>query len=126
MTIKSALLSFFNFLKVFYDNNGDLSAVNQKGSVYSRLLIWARYLQVRLRVMLQRKVERMRQITTFVDLLQVIWSIPNQAITVYASCSQFKSACVLKTGFGMSNGALVLQMVLCLILSAYPCMLSSL
>ena len=99
MTIKSAWLSFFNFLKVFYDNNGDLSAVNQKGSVYSRLLIWARYLQVRLRVMLQRKVERMRQITTFVDLLQVIWSIPNQAITVYASCSQFKSACVLKTRF---------------------------
>ena len=34
----------------------------------------------------------MRQIKTFVVLLQVFWDIPNQAFTVYASCSQFKTA----------------------------------
>ena len=32
--------------------------------------------------------ERMRRITTFVVLLQVIWDIPNQVFTVNASCLQ--------------------------------------
>ena len=65
----------------------------------------------------------MRQITTFVVLLQVIWDIPNQVFTVYASCSQLYTACVLKIRIGMSPNYVkrVLQMVLCLILSAYPC-----
>ena len=42
----------------------------------------------RLTWQLQGKAERMRRITTFVDLLQVIWDIPNQVFTVFASCSQ--------------------------------------
>ena len=65
----------------------------------------------------------MRQITTFVVFFQVIWDIPNQVFTVYTSCSQLYTACALKTRIGMSPNYLrrVLQMVLCLILSAYPC-----
>ena len=39
-------------------------------------------------VLIQGKAEKMRPITTFVVLLQVIWDIPNQVFTVYASCLQ--------------------------------------
>ena len=38
--------------------------------------------------MIQGQAERMRQITTFVVLFQVIWDITSQVFTMHASCLQ--------------------------------------
>ena len=55
------------------------------------LCIGGKCTRIRLQIALiyiQGWAERMRQITTFVVLFQVIWDIPSQVFTMNASCLQ--------------------------------------
>ena len=75
---------------------------------------------------IQGYAERIRRITTFVVLLQVIWAIPNQVFTVYSLLKLFTIINILPIGNYIWDLTKlfkrVLQMVLHLILSPYPCM----